>query len=98
MKRRSYQDIISALRKDRLLRPAVANKLSDLDTKFHALKFHPTSITADEVRLFEEGEQIAAKELPALPDDQGDSSAEVEHEVHLPQQWQSQPEPTRPYS
>jgi hypothetical protein len=69
MKRRSYLDIIGALRKDHLLWPAVANKLSELDTRFHALKFRPTSVTAADVRVFEEGEQIADKALPPLPED-----------------------------
>jgi hypothetical protein len=69
MPRRTYRDIITALRKDGVLTPGVAIELLRLDHQYPVLRFKARQVTPQEVETFVEALQKinATRVLPPLP-------------------------------
>lgn len=68
MPRRTYRDVINSLRDDGEIPSGVATKLLTLDHEYQVLRFRPKSATAAQLALFQEGEQLADRVLPDLPE------------------------------
>jgi hypothetical protein len=90
MPRRTYEDVITALRKDEVLKRGVALKLLQLDHEYKVLRFKPKDdVTAVQVAMFVEVQRIvnATRALPLLPNDEAE-------EVGVgPAETPEQPEP-----
>jgi hypothetical protein len=80
MHRRTYQGIVAALLKDRVLEGVIGPKLSELDRKYSALRFKPKEVTPKDVALFEEVLRIVngTRALPPIPTEPaGESAGEI---------------------
>ena len=69
MRRRTYEDILNALRKDRVLKPGIVVQLLTLDHLYQVFRFRPKSVTPEQAKMFEEALQTVngVSALPPLP-------------------------------
>jgi hypothetical protein len=75
MHRRTYEDVITALRRDEVLKAGVALKLLQLDHDYKVLRFKPRDVTAAQAAKFVDVLRIvnATRALPPLPNEESEA-------------------------